>query len=252
MSNLPPPVSRKSFRFFYVGSAVLLLILTFIGFQHFYLHGRNFLDQELDDTRRGLLITHGVFMTAWMLLFVGQTLLIATRNLKHHRILGWVSSFVSLLVVGLGIMLVFPIPPIGQNEELFYGLTPRQFNGFILSTVVMFAAFVAVGIWKRKRPTIHRAMMLMSMLSVMPAVFDRIPWIVNLYFESDLGLVFGPFFGPMVLGVILLGVNRLLQGTWDRWLIIGNAVYVCSSVLVMFTVKTSVWEFVAGILSSGN
>ncbi len=121
--------SSNPVRFFYSGAAILLLILAFIGFQHFYLHGRNFENQELDADRRGLLIVHGIAMTAWMLLFVVQTLLIVSGNRRFHRILGWVSASVALCVVALGAQLVFPLPLAGQTENLFYGLTPDNSTG---------------------------------------------------------------------------------------------------------------------------
>ncbi len=94
-------------------------------------------------------------------------------------------------------------------------------------------------------------MMLLSMLSVMPAVFDRIPWIVNLYFESVWGLIFGAYLGPLVLGFLLLGLKSLLTKSWDRWFTIGCVAFACASAFVMFFVKTSAWESVANVLSRG-
>ena len=235
-------------RFFYSGAALLLLIFMFIGFQQFFLHGRNFQSQELDPTRRGSLIAHGIVMTIWMLLFVVQPALIALGNRKLHRKLGWMGAAVALCATALGVRLAFPIPPFAETDNLFYGMTPRQFNGLILLTAIMFACFVAAGIWKRRTPAIHRSMMMFSVLTTMGAVFDRIPWIVNLYYGSTLAMIFGPYFGSLVFGLLLLGTLRLLTGSWDRWLAIGNVVFALASAFVMLFVKSGAWESLARVL----
>ncbi len=238
-------------RLFYLGAALLLLILTFISFHHFYLHGRSYQNEGLNPDRLGMIITHGVVMTAWMLLFVAQTWLIVSGNRRVHRTLGFVSTFVALCVLVSGIRLAFPLPLDGSAKDYFYGLSHRQFNGFILFNIVIFAAFVAIGVWKRRRPAIHRSMMLLSMLAVMTAVIDRIPWMVSLYIDTVWSQIFGPFSGPVVLAFLLLGQKSLLTKTWDRWLTICCVAFTCASAFVIFFVKTSAWESVANLLSRG-
>lgn len=238
-------------RLFYIGAALLLLILTFISFHHFYLHGRSYQNEELNPDRLGLIITHGVVMTAWMLLFLVQTWLIVSGNRRVHRTLGFVSAFVAFCVLVLGIRLAFPLPLAGPAKDYFYGLSHRQFNGFVLFNIVIFAAFVAIGVWKRRRPAIHRSMMLLSMLTVMTAVIDRIPWMVSLYIDSVWSQIFGPFSGPVVLAFLLLGLKSLLTKSWDRWLAICCVAFACAGAFTIFFVKTSAWESVAKLLNRG-
>jgi hypothetical protein len=60
--------SPNSARLFYSGAAALLLILMFLGFQQFYLYGKAFPNRPLAPPNRMLIITHGVAMSAWMVL----------------------------------------------------------------------------------------------------------------------------------------------------------------------------------------
>jgi hypothetical protein len=80
----PPQVkgraSHNRARLFYSGAAAALFILAFLGFQQFYLHGKAYPDRELAPPIRTLLIVHGVAMSAWMLLFVAQPLLIVAAT----------------------------------------------------------------------------------------------------------------------------------------------------------------------------
>src|SRR5688572_29737527 len=61
-------------RWFYSISSLLLLVLTFIGFQLFYMKGQAYPGRPLTPPIRMLVITHGVLMSLWMLLAVIQPL----------------------------------------------------------------------------------------------------------------------------------------------------------------------------------
>ena len=82
------PASPERARLLYLGAAVLLLVLMFLGFQQFYLHGRAYPGRELTPPIRTLLILHGIGMTTWMLLFLVQPLLIVAGNRRVHMMLG--------------------------------------------------------------------------------------------------------------------------------------------------------------------
>jgi len=249
LSETGSTTSKRLDRFFYSGAAALLLIFTFIGFQHFYLAGHNSDGQDLDPARRGKLIAHGIAMSLWMLIFMAQPLLIVTGNRKAHKTLGWAGAIVALCTVVLGLSLVFPLPPNDPNGGLFYGLRSRQFSGLIFFLILVFASCVFVGVWNRKRPAVHRPMMLLSVLTVVGAAFDRIPWIFTIYFKSFWGLTFGPAFGPIVVGLFLLGLKRVLTRSWDKWFGIGLAALAGVNALIMVFVKSSGWDVIANSLS---
>ena len=96
------PASHHRARLFYSGAAASLLILAFLGFQQFYLHGKAYPGRELAPPIRTLLILHGIAMSAWMLLFMAQTLLIVAGNRRVHIVLGRVGAVLAACIVLLG------------------------------------------------------------------------------------------------------------------------------------------------------
>ncbi len=75
-------------RFFYAGAAAFLVVLMFWGFQLFYLQGRAYPGRPIAPPIRALAIQHAVAMTAWMLLVLAQSLLIAGGKRRVHMTLG--------------------------------------------------------------------------------------------------------------------------------------------------------------------
>ncbi len=74
----PNSVARVDLaRWFYSFAAVLMLAAVMVGFERFYLHGRSFPDRPITPPIKGLVITHGVVMMGWILLFIVQPLLAA-------------------------------------------------------------------------------------------------------------------------------------------------------------------------------
>ena len=57
---------------------------------------------------------------------------------------------------------VRPVPAIP-----FWGMAYRQFLLVMLAEVALFSLFVLAGVLSRKRPKIHRAMMLLATLSIL-------------------------------------------------------------------------------------
>src|SRR4051812_1958101 len=77
-----PGTPRKA-RYFFVGMAILFPVIVFLGFFPSY--------QSLNDGTleiHWLTHIHSAIMTSWLLLFLTQTILAATGNLKIHRRLG--------------------------------------------------------------------------------------------------------------------------------------------------------------------
>ena len=60
-----------------------------------------------------------------------------------------------------------------RPHEVIYGLTYPQFILPMLTEIVAFVSFVALGLWLRKKSVIHRPMMLLATLSVFPGATSR-------------------------------------------------------------------------------
>jgi hypothetical protein len=84
----PRAVSMKQARYFYSISATVILLITLAGFWPFYLAGEGMQGRKISPQLFPLVAVHGTAMTAWVILFLVQSLLISTRNRKTHMKLG--------------------------------------------------------------------------------------------------------------------------------------------------------------------
>tara|TARA_R110001592_G_scaffold23522_2_gene92205 strand:- start:48 stop:827 length:780 start_codon:yes stop_codon:yes gene_type:complete len=243
--NTPQAVGHASkdlARYFYSGAALLLFLLMFLGFQQFYVHGKAYPGRELTPPIRTLIILHGVAMSTWMLLFVAQPLLIASGNRRVHMTLGKVGAGLTVVVVFLGLRLGIESARVNPPDLLLWGLTPPQFMAVSVISITMFGTLVAVAIWKRRQPELHRPMMLLAVLAAMPAAMDRIDPIKSLYAETVFGTIWGPFFSTLVVGLFLVGLHWTLTRKLSRPLAIGYAGLVLMGAIIMRLAPSGLWE----------
>ena len=191
---------------------------------------------------RTLLILHGTAMSAWMLLFLAQPLLIVSENRRVHMMLGRVGAVLAACIVFLGLRVGIEAARVNPPDMKLWGLVPKQFMAIPVISILIFAVFVIAGVWNRRRPEVHRPMMLLGVLAVIPAAVDRIDAIRSLYSGTVWGTIFGPFFGSLVIGLFFLIVKWLLTRSWDRWYAVGYAGLVVASALIMRLATTSAWD----------
>ena len=204
-------------RFFYTGAAALLLVLMFFGFQQFYLHGRAFPIRPLAPPIRSLLIAHGVAMTSWVLLLLVQPLLIVNRNYRVHMLLGKIGAVLAACIFILGIRVGISAPKVAPPDLRLWNLPYKQFMAVPIISITIFAAFVAAGVWYRRRPEVHRPMMLLATLAAIPAALDRIDAISSLYRQTIWGTIFGPFFSALV--ILFSGALARMPRPWLQLLL---------------------------------
>lgn len=242
------PVSSNRVRLFYSGAALLLLVLMLLGFQQFYLHGKAYPDRELAPPIRSLIILHGVGMSVWVLLFLVQPLLVVAGNRRVHMMLGRIGAGLAACIVILGFRLGIEATRISPPGMIIWGLTPVQFMAVPIIGILIFAGFVIAGVWNRRRPQVHRPMMLLATLAAIPAAVSRIGPLSALYHGTLWEALFGPFFVTLVIGICLLALKWLLTRSLNRWFALGYAVLVISSALIMQLATTSAWDHFAGYL----
>jgi hypothetical protein len=114
--------------------------------------------------------------------------------------------------------------------------------------ILTFGAFVAAGIWQRRRAEIHRPMMLLATLSIIPAATDRITGLPNLYAATTWGALFGPFFTALIVGTLFLVAKSLLTRSFDRWFATGFAMLIVVDVSIMRLAPTDAWGQLAAFL----
>jgi hypothetical protein len=235
-------------RFFHVGAAAALMLVMLLGFQQFYLHGRGYPDRPLAPPIRTLIISHGVAMSAWVLLLLVQALLIVNGKHRVHMMIGKIGAVLAACIFILGFRLGIEVVKVSPPEVRPWNLPYKQFMAVPIISIVIFAAFVAAGIWYRRRPEVHRSMMLLATLAVISAAADRIGPLGDLYRHTIWGTIFGPFFSMLVLGAVLLVAKWVLTGSLDRYYAMGWAALVVASALIMQLAPTSAWDHVASFL----
>ena len=232
-------------RLFYAAAAALLVVLAFVGFQQFYLHGRAYPGRDIAPPIRSLVVAHGVGMTLWMLLLVVQPLLIVGRRHRVHMTLGWVGTALAAAIVVVGWQTGVGSASVTPPEARIWGLPARQFMIVPLGSVVLFAAFVAAGVLARRRRDLHRPMMLLATLAAMSAAISRIDALNALYVGTACETLFGPFFTTLVLAVVLVAVKSALSRTLDRPFAIGCALLVVADAVMWQSATSSAWDALA-------
>lgn len=229
-------------RLFYPGVSVLLLILMFLGFRHFYLYGRAYPGRELAPPIRTLLILHGIGMTSWMLLFVAQPLLILAGNRRVHRLLGRIGAGLAAVMVILGFRLGIESTLLSPPELRIWGLAPKQFLAVPIISILIFSGFVILGVSKRRQPDVHRSMMLLATLAIISAAVSRVDFLNSLYLGTIWEAVFGPFFITLAIGALFLAIKWLLTRSLNPWLAWGYGGLVFSDALIVQLATTGFWD----------
>ncbi len=218
-----------------------MLMLMLAGFHPFYLRGEGMGERKISPQLLPLVVVHGSAMTAWMILFLVQSLLISTRNRRLHMKLGWGAIAVASVVAISGFMVavqsVRPVP-----EVPFWGMAYRQFLLVMLAEVTLFTLFVLAGVLSRKRPKIHRAMLLLASLSILAGATVRMPILFPIFGEGGWMGIFGPIF---TLGAVFLLVRSLLSRTFDRWFAAGYAALIVLYVGASKFAVSDAWGYLA-------
>ncbi|MCC6908100.1 MAG: hypothetical protein IT430_09185 [Phycisphaerales bacterium] len=235
-------------RYFYAAAAAVMVVLAFLGFSKFYLHGQAYPGREIAPPIRTLVIAHGVAMSAWLILLLVQPLLIVVRKHRVHMALGRVGAALAAAILVLGIWVGIQSARYTPPEAVIWGLSPKRFMAIPLIGVSVFAIFVALGVVYRRKPRIHRAMMITATLSALAAGVSRIDALSNLYVGTAWEQYFGPFLMTMVFAVALWLLRCAVTRSIDRALGIGVASLIAISLLTMQVARTAAWESFASML----
>ena len=161
MSAVPRPA-------FYRQMAIALSLFVIIGFSRTY-YLRFLTDLPPLDT---LVHWHSIVFSAWLVVFIVQTRLVAAHRVDLHMKLGIASLALALVVVGLGFATAAVKATIPRVHPS--GLTPPQFTIVGIMSLVMFAVFLALGIAFRRRAAFHKRFMVLAMIAVVSAAASRI------------------------------------------------------------------------------
>ena len=245
----PQPKSQPAHnRFFYPMATLALLALTLIGFRLFYLHLQAFPGRPLTPPIRTLVIVHGVLMTAWMLLAVVQPVLIATGKKRLHMTLGKFAALLAVGIVAAGYLVAVNAARVNPPELRLFGLAPKEFLTVPLFAILAFGVLVFIGVWNRRRPEIHRPMMLMASLAIVSAALGRMPQLNGWYAGTRLEQWLTAFATTIAIGGLMLAVKCALERRFDRWFAAAFGILAAACVTSALVAKTSTWNELASSL----
>lgn len=112
------------------------------------------------------LIIHGAVFTTWTLLYIAQVFLVRARNIKLHQTMGILGVIVMLLMIPSGIFPSIYKAYIGTTT-----ITGAGHNVFRLTSAYLLFGFAFA---YRKKPFIHKRLMLGCMVMLMAAAVFRI------------------------------------------------------------------------------
>lgn len=116
---------------------------------------------------------HGFVFTSWIVLFAVQTSLIATNRTRIHRRLGVAGAVLAALVVVLGTTTAIYGANHGAGPP---GIPPLVFLAIPLGDMVVFATLAGAGLRFRRRPDVHKRLMLLATIGLLAAPIARIPF----------------------------------------------------------------------------
>ena len=168
------PVSGSEHRF-YVTMALAILITVFWGFAPSY-YFKPFAPVETHPLPI-LIHAHAIVFSAWILLLLCQTTLVAAGRTVLHRRLGIAAAAAAPLFVVLGLLVAIKGARDGWNPG---GGFPDSlaFMAVGLGDLVLFSSFVAAGLYYRRRPELHRRLMFLGTIGGLawPSIV-RMPYI---------------------------------------------------------------------------
>ncbi|HVT96908.1 MAG TPA: hypothetical protein VHE33_05325 [Acidobacteriaceae bacterium] len=184
-------------RYFYFFMSLLIAATVIYGFSHTV--NQNLL--HANPIRPWLLWVHGTLFSAWVGFFILQSALVRTRNVALHRVLGWfgVALAAAMTVVGLWTSIVmgrFDVAVLNEKNQATFLLVPFW-------DIACFAACFGLAVLWRKKPELHRRLMLIATCALTAAAWGRMP------VPPAVGL----FFYVGVDALIVLGVVRDLVVT---------------------------------------
>jgi hypothetical protein len=153
-------------RYFFVAMAALVILTAFAGFApSFYLRGSFHPDHELSV----LLHIHGLVFSAWIILFLVQTILITKGSRRLHQRLGWFTVGVAVLMLVL--VAAATAEQMRRGLPLEDAATDISLNLF---GAIMFGVPLVAAIYFRKRPDWHKRLMLCATLGLLGAPILRL------------------------------------------------------------------------------
>jgi hypothetical protein len=153
---------------FYTSLAAVFTLTVFVGFSRTYYVKGFFGTPRLS----WLAHLHGVVFTLWVLFFLWQTALVATRRISLHRRSGWIGAWFAVGIVTLGAVMAM------HSVRLGYASGRPNMPLLLVGSIFdmsLFCVFFAAGLHFRSNTELHKRLMILAMLSLIIPAIARLP-----------------------------------------------------------------------------
>ena len=122
---------------------------------------------------------HGLVFTAWLALFIAQTRLIAAHRVDLHMKLGIAGVVLAVVITVVGLWTL--VLQAGIPRVRATGLTNTQHTLVGITSIGMFAVFIALGVATRRRSAVHKRYMVLAMIAILSPATARLMAAVGLF-----------------------------------------------------------------------
>lgn len=241
-ASWPVSAAAPKDRLFYSGMAIALAVTVFAGFAPTYY--LRLLGEGPTNTITGMPFTpivhlHGLLFSAWALLFVAQTTLVATHRVRVHQRMGIAGGVLAAAMIAAGMGTGIAGAARGSAPP---GVDPLVFLAIPFFDMAVFATFVGAALWNRKVKETHKRLMLLAYISIIAAAAARLPGVLPL----------GPFgfYGlASVFLVLAIGYDYVSRQRVHPVYVWGGALFVLSVPARLMISETAGWRAFAEFLT---
>lgn len=178
-------------------------------------------------------------MTGWMVLISVQTLLVRTHHIGWHKRLGLGGIAYAALMIPIGCIATLNAARREVLGHTTYVLSQLNVLGLELTQLMMFGGFVVTAICFRMRGDVHKRLMLLATLCIVPNALVRLLVLTDLPFLSEnLGIL--TVWAVLVAGIIAIDTlrNHRLHPAF-AW---GGVIAIGLLYLAWFISTTAAWD----------
>src|SRR5579862_1028999 len=160
-------------RWFFVSFACLAALVVVYGFSHTI--SGNLLRAAI--ARPLILWVHALVFFGWIVLFIVQTTLIRTRQVRWHRTLGGAGMLMGAAMPVIGVATSLRMARFDLDHGIYDAAESAAFLSIPFNDMIFFTGALAAAFWWRRRPEVHGRMMVLATCLLTAAAFARFPFI---------------------------------------------------------------------------
>ncbi len=238
MAATPRMPGRVNDRRLYILAAIVTPLIVLAGFARTYYLKPFFGTPDLPGR---IVHLHGIVMTAWVLLFITQISLVATRRTRVHQRLGIAGGVLAALVVIVGVLTALFAAARGASP----GPPALAFLIVPLGDMLIFSVLIGLALYFRRNLQVHKRLMLLAAINLLTPAIARIP----LSFITNGGPI--AFFGltDLVL-LVFLAYDTFKHRRLHPVFLWGSIFVIALQPLRLLLAGTSVWmNFAAALVA---